>query len=171
MALILGTVLAHAQVKPDSLRMPTNQQGMVEVSEVVLVKGKKADDIFGNALQFIAENYDTPSAVTKLSDRSSGKILVSTFFIVDQNFHIRCTLEIDSKDGKYRYKFKDFTYQVVIEGLDGDLAPKEKIFDPIFPSNNYKNPETYTKLANGTLDKINSLIKNLKRTIDKNDSF
>jgi hypothetical protein len=169
--LVICSVAAYSQVRPDSLRMPINKDGAVEISEVVVVKDKKTSDLFSSALQFVAENYNSPSTVTKLSDKASGKLLISTFFIVNENFHIKCMLEIDVKDGRYKYKFKDFTYQVVIESLTDDLAPKETIFDPVFPNKHYSDPETYTRLANGTLDHIKVLINRLKITMSKTDSF
>ena len=167
---IFITSIAFSQEKADSLRMPS-KDGKVEISEVVIVKGKKSNDLFSNALLFVAENYNSPQNITKLSDRAAGKLLINTNFIVDKYFHIKSILEVDVKDGKYRYVFKDFTYQVVVESLKGDLAPKEQVFDTIFPSKNYKDPNVYTKLANGTLDGINLLITNLKKTMSKNDSF
>ncbi|AMQ00974.1 hypothetical protein AY601_4123 [Pedobacter cryoconitis] len=161
---------SFSQEKPDSLRMPS-KDGRVEISEVIIVNNKKSAELFSDALLFIAENYNSPQTVTRLSDRTSGKLLVNTFFVVSDYFHIKCILELDIKDGKYKYVFKDFTYQVVVESLKGDLAPKAQAFDTVFPSKNYKDPNVYTKLAIGTLDSINLLITNLKKTMSKNDSF
>lgn len=168
--LIFITSLAFSQEKADSLRMPT-KNGKVEISEVVTLKDRKAGELFTNALLFVAEEYYNPQKVTKLSDRVAGKILISTNFAVEKYFQIRCMLELDVKDGKYRYVFKDFTYQVVTNSLTGDLAPKEKVFDTVFPNENYKDPNVYTKLAKGTLDGINLIINSLKKTMSKNDSF
>lgn len=156
--------------KLDSLRMPLNNDGKVEFMEVVELKNSKSNDLFNNAIQFIAENYNSPETVTKLSDRTAGKLIVNTFFIIDKNHHINCVLQIDVKDGRYRYVFRDFTHQVVIPSLTGSLAPPEREFYKVFP-NEYYNIETGTIIGNGTKNKIKSLTDKLKLTMAKKDNF
>lgn len=166
--LVLFPVFAFCQEDERVFNMPSNN-GKVEISEVVEVEGLDANQLFGNALTFVALTYNSPSTVTLMSDRETGKIIVKNYFVYDA-WHINSVLHIDVKDGRYRYSFKDFTYQVVIDGLEGDLAPPVRVFDTSFPSENYKY-EVGSRFGQATIDKIDFLANKLKETMAESNSF
>ncbi len=168
--MLLLPCLVKAQNKLDSLRMPLNNEGRVEFSGIVELKGYKSNDLFNNAIQYVSETFTSPDKVTMLSDRIAGKLIVNAFFTVNTSHHINCVLQIDVKDGKYRYTFRDFTHQVVIPTLTGSLAPPMRDFYTVFPNEFYDIDEG-SRIGNGTKDKIQYLTDRLRTTMAKSNDF
>lgn len=82
------------------------------VDEVVSVNGKKAQDLYLNALAWISDAFSNPNAVIKSKEKELG--IINLKFIVvnggdasDPTSWLDLSLKLQFKDGRYRYTFGD----------------------------------------------------------------
>lgn len=149
--------------------------------EVVPVKNISKNELFKRAKIWYQISFKNPSKVISSEDIQDGILVLNPGFsfigktttgISDEDYG-KCTLTIEFKDGKYRYKFSD------IEVATSSLSPGKfntlNVWKSFAGNINDKGPTTLVDaLINGTTIKINSLINSLKDGMSnssKNDNW
>lgn len=144
-------VNAQTTTKPDVPMDPTS--GKIEYTAVVEVANATKDDMFDRAESWAKSFYKNPTAVIQSKDKLTGKIVAKhgfTIFMTDKKGKkqnaglVNYTLNIDLKDGKYRYSIAKIWWKndgkKPIEGwLDENSVNKERNFDYLTQSNDYLN--------------------------------
>jgi len=117
-------------INPQSLK--------VEYSYIDSVKGISKDQMFSNALEWIALNFKDANSVIKLQDRAAGKIVAKG--MSRQTFTYRSfgndilseysqffTLDLSFKDEKFKITFTDFVAQIDASGSGYTYSPSFEV--------------------------------------------
>jgi hypothetical protein len=112
----LATILAIQSFAQTEL--PLNSAGKIEYTETVRVDSLNGQQLYSRAKQFFANTFVSTRNVTQLSD-DDGKTIVIKYVIpitvVSMGFKqpaiVHVTLNLQTKDGRYRYSFSDFTWE------------------------------------------------------------
>lgn len=169
LALLFAPFLVQGQSnEADSLKypnvlLPKSAEGKLEYSEVVTVADQKSDVLYSNAQQFILDVFEYPKEVIQLSDKESGKIVFKCL-IKTPLHNVRCVGQIDIKDGRYRYTFRDFTSQLNFVKTD-----EPSIFNP--ERSKFESRKSWFGLAYPTDRDIKKLITLLKDRMSKSDKW
>ena len=155
--------------------------GKYEYSEVVFLDSTyKKDMLYKNSKLFFTNAFKSAKDVIQYDDREEGKVIVKGNFSVEgsqsgillpffiEEWKIDFSLEIFSKDGKYRYRLYDFNIL--------RIADNSVIF-PINIDDAYKETQTGItkkldkKLFVEMLDKINGTISSIKSYMSKKSNI
>lgn len=116
----------EAQIKDTiGMNLPI-KDGKIYYEGVVEVAGKTKNQLYASAKNFLLEAFVSSKAVIESEDKEDGNIsgkginpvLLKLNFMYNGNFADEMIIQIDCKDGKYRYRFYDFRLTPV--GFVGD---------------------------------------------------
>ena len=108
--LALTTFTMNAQEKFD---FPLNENGQIIFTEVVPAEGKTKDDLYNNSKMFFVNIYkETQDKLKQNKEASSVSDTQYSFITIKANgsevkLKLFYTIEILSKDGKYKYEIKN----------------------------------------------------------------
>jgi len=114
--------------------IPQNADGKYEYSEVVNVDSVSAEKLYSNAKLFIVDAFKSGKDVTQLNDEIS-KTVAGTGAIkiilkgTTGTQYVSFKINIQCKDGRYKYDFSNFQYDLVYYGEDHffDLEDAKRI--------------------------------------------
>ncbi len=130
-AFILISQISFAQKEKEVTEQTTNAlyaalpkvDGKYEFSEVVQLDSTyKKDMLFKNSKLFFADAFKSAKDVLQYDDRDEGKVIGKGNFVIEggqavfltyatEKWHVNFSLEIFSKDGRYRYRVYDFNIE------------------------------------------------------------
>ncbi|MFI5136777.1 MAG: DUF4468 domain-containing protein [Sphingobacteriales bacterium] len=105
-----------AQVKDTiGLNLPI-VNGTIMHEGIVDVPGKTKNQLFASAKTFLLETFVSAKAVIETEDKEDGvlnckgihQVVLKLNFMYDGSFNDEMIIQINCKDGKYRYRFYDF---------------------------------------------------------------
>ena len=150
-ALCISPFFAICQNKTDTLlngpkvKIPINESGYIEYAGVVkLDSTSKAQTLYKAAKTWFVNNFNSAKSVIQSDDQNNGRLLGRAFVTVHQKGftliedpQVYFYIQIDVKDGKYRYKFYNFVSYIT------------------FMNNTTEQPftQSYDKYLNNSLDK------------------
>lgn len=152
--------------------------GEITYSEVTKVDSVKRQELYVRAHAWVAHSFVSAKDVIQLDDKEAGKIIVKGYFAVSDNvvnptmMDVHCdgtvdfTLEIQTKDERYKYVFSDFSFKLL--GVrEYDLRSSM-----LQTSGNYKNKMNmrWLELRQNTNTTILNIIKSLKEAMAAGDS-
>ena len=112
---------------------PLDEKGEIVYSEVVKVDSAKSSELFVRAHEWFANTFKSAKAVIQLDDKEAGKIVgKGVFDVSDNNNHnsliyvpwigtVDFTVEIQTKDGRYKYVLSNIVYTNTGTGYQEDL--------------------------------------------------
>jgi hypothetical protein len=112
----LFTISVKAQIKDTvGLNLPL-KEGKIYYEGIVEVPGKTKTQLYASAKRFLLESFVSSKAVIESEDKEDGNIsgkginpvILKLNFLYNGNFSDEMIIQIDCKDGKYRYRFYDF---------------------------------------------------------------
>lgn len=120
-----GFAIAFCFIAGMALAMPANTAEPVSLEVVKDIQMSK-NEIYNNAILWLAESFKWSKAVIDLKDREIGTIAANSSVIVKIYFGVSLSakfkMKIDIKENKYRLKFFD----VIIVNDDGTEKPIEQ---------------------------------------------
>ena len=105
--------------KPDSVFIPTNDKGLGEYTEVIIVDSTSKDNLYINALEWVNKTYKSGKSVIQTTDKEGGMIIgkANTQNLVYNNMGIKndggyfsYNISIYCKNNRYKYVFDNITY-------------------------------------------------------------
>ncbi|MCK9203427.1 MAG: DUF4468 domain-containing protein [Bacteroidales bacterium] len=146
--------------------------GIITYTEVVQVPGKTKDEIYFASKTFIATTFRSAKDVIQLDDKENGELIVKGNFKECVGMSMRSwgncdqivsfTLNIQTKDGRFKYKIDNFQHESYARDLGngGDLENEKPACGFIlFSAGKWKD------IKNQTCDKVTQLISELKESI------
>ena len=119
-----GFVIAFCFIAVMGLTMPANTAEPVSLVVVEYIQMSK-NEIYDNAILWLADGFKWSKAVINFKDRETGTIAVNSLADVKIYFGVRLpvkfNIKIDIKENKYRLKYFD----VIIVNDDGSEKPIE----------------------------------------------
>ena len=112
---VLTTLLSFAL----KAQLPTNSDGVVEFTDVVLADSLTKDVLFDNAKRWFVVAFKDAKEVIQLMDKENGEIIGKGVFSYNSSFaygsattkgYINFTVKIIVKDGRYKYLFTHFIH-------------------------------------------------------------
>lgn len=115
--------------------IPKNANGKYEYSEVEKVDSVSAEKLYSNAKLFIVDAFKSGKDVTQMNDDISktvagtGAIKIILRGLTSGEQYVTFKINIQCKDGRYRYDFTNFQYDLVYYGDDHyfDLEDAKRI--------------------------------------------
>jgi hypothetical protein len=119
----------------DAPKFPIDEQsGKIVYTEVVNIDSTSRSELYLRAKTWFVHNFNSANNVIQLDDKESGKLIGNALFDVrlslmsKQNAgFVRFLVEIQVKDGRYKYTFTDFWHEAGTTDIatPGDLTLKE----------------------------------------------
>lgn len=116
--LTFATLFTYAQKDTIGLNLPL-VDGKIIYQSVIELPGRTQIELYKNSKQWFVDYFKSSKDVIQNDDKESGKVigkgiifvyLKTTFF--SQTISDKITIQIDCKDGKYRYKIYDINLTV-----------------------------------------------------------
>ena len=124
----------HAQNKDTiGLNMPF-KDGKLMYEGVIEQPGKSKIDLYNNAKQWFVDYFKSSKDIIQSEDKEQGRIVGKGVILVYANpkfepYKVDVTVQVDSKENKYRYRFYNFSFTQKIISLDGS-NPEYNSFTP-----------------------------------------
>jgi hypothetical protein len=117
--LFLFLIVPNLIYSQDKGKMPTDSLGRVIYTGVVQVPGRTAKQLYYSSKLWISNTFQSSRAVTDLDDPENGRIVckieqpvkVKHVFNSDYNSHVKFTITLLFKDGRFKYSFTDFFHE------------------------------------------------------------
>ncbi|MDW7690407.1 DUF4468 domain-containing protein [Flammeovirgaceae bacterium SG7u.111] len=131
--LLLGCVYNFSQAQ--DFPLPTNETGAIEYTEVVELADFDKERLFKNAKGFcesLVPNKKTRKGSFSEDAEAGTVTITNTFKVLKKSVtkqvsgEIRYDLEIEVKDGKYRYFFKSFAFTPYTRDRYGKFKPMKR---------------------------------------------
>ena len=125
--LLMNLIATSQELGYDDQTKKYTEQDVVEIDSL------SKSELYSKALEWISLNYKSAKDVIQLSNEEMGKIIVKGSFPTDLFFKkgwIRHTMVLQFKDGKFRYRFTNFSYFSPGSGempLEGSMFSKKKV--------------------------------------------
>ncbi|MCB9230782.1 MAG: DUF4468 domain-containing protein [Bacteroidia bacterium] len=158
--IILAPFYAFSQLK--GVDIPVNEETKkVTYSEVIQVESQTKENLFIAALDWATRTFNSGDAAIEYEDKSSGTIAGKGRIPVElkgwaasmTNF-VRFYFKIEVKDGRFRYTFTDFVYEVTGPAPANYPGPIEDIY--------FEKVKVQTqKQAISTMEQIDSKVKEM----------
>lgn len=113
------------------------ENGNVVYTEVVKVDSINKKELYNRAKKWFVLNYKSANAVIQLEDKEDGMIIGKGNFRIkyySRNPTIEHTLQIETRDGRYKYTVSRFIYsdiqndKFIIEKFPKGWAGKKKLY-------------------------------------------
>jgi len=116
--LVLLPALLHSQERKDIILFP-EKDGAVVYEGIVDMPNLPKDQIFNNAVKFVAINAGDSKNVNRVNDKETGQIILKGNLparikkgLVDWSETVNLTLQIDCKDNRYRYRLFNISFDL-----------------------------------------------------------
>lgn len=153
------TLVSFAQIK-DTVGLNLQfKDGKLHYEGVVEIPGKSKDELYKNAKLWFVNYFNNANFVIQLDDPQEGKIVGKGAFRLyfKSLMTFQClnnlTIQIDCKDGKYRYKFYDMVITAPMEYNRTRDIPAEYFVNKL---TGIKPAASYTKSQSEQIVKSNS---------------
>jgi hypothetical protein len=151
--------------------------GKITYSEIIKVDSVNNQKLYLRANVWFVHSFVSAKNVIQLNDKESGKIIgKGTFEVTDNNNHnsmvylpivgtVDFTVEIQTKDERYKYVFSDFSYKV-----NGD-AEKNLKSSSVFKSGMFQKrlDIQWADIKQNTNMTILNMIESLKKSMGTKD--
>jgi hypothetical protein len=105
------------------------ETGKITYSEIIKVDSINSQELYLRAKVWFVHSFVSAKNVIQLDDKESGKIIgkglfdVKSSIVKSQNVgYVEFTIEIQVKDGRYKYTFSDISHK---SGTSGILTPED----------------------------------------------
>lgn len=96
---------------------PINQNGDIEYTDVITADGYSKDDLYIQARSWMAKNFKNANEVIQMDDKEAGRIIGKGVVMLSNASTfgwINYTLEIQLKDGRYKYSISNVRHELPI---------------------------------------------------------
>lgn len=169
---ILSTIAANLFSQENIFPIDSNT-GKITYSEVIKIDSANSQELYVLANAWFAHSFVSAQNVIQLDDKEAGKIIGKGYFEVSDNVinptmmtvHISgtvsFTIEVQTKDERYKYIFTDFVFRLLGQ-QENDLRSST-----LSTSGTYKNKMNmrWFELRQNTDGKILNIIDNLKQAM------
>lgn len=154
-----------------------NITGKITFSEIIRVDSVNSQKLYLRANEWFVHSFVSAKNVIQLNDKEAGKIIgKGTFQVSDNNNHnsmvyvpiigtINFTVEIQTKDERYKYIFSDFSYKLN-EGGEKDLKSSSVFKSGMFQK---RLDIQWADIRQNTNLTILNIIKSLKKSMGTKD--
>ena len=107
--------------------LKTNDNGVVEYSQVIQVEASTQKDLYKKAKKWFVNTFKDAKEVIQTEDEDG--IIGKGSFHLDKTFTtpegwVKFTLEVQFKEGRYKYTFNDFYFDAIPSDFSGQLGPE-----------------------------------------------
>jgi hypothetical protein len=175
-AMLVLTLTSFSQTQQINI-FPLNENGEIVYSGVVNVDSVNSKELYVRAHTWFANTFKSAQSVIQLDDKEAGKIIGKGFIQVITPIKPKAkniligdvyfTLEIQTKDGKYKYDFTNFSYK-------NDISDDKYDFKSSSVMKNFIYQERFDMWwQNAKIDTnadVLILIENLNKAMNTNNS-
>jgi len=160
---------------------PLDEKGEIVYSEVVKVDSIKSNELYVRAHEWFANTFKSAKAVIQLDDKEAGKIIGKGDIEADIINHqtglmkysvgglIYFTVEIQTKDGKYKYSFSNLIRKNENDyEIDFMTIPASTPMPGLYPKQLDRDRKFYSDVRNDMNKKILNIIDGLKKSMNTN---
>lgn len=167
LTLIATLLVAGSCAAQDFSRLIKSEKtGLVTITKIVEIDGQSKEDIYGKAKLWISKTYNNAQKVIQLDDKDGGVIVIKGIFEVSPAY-VHYTFTIKIKDGKMKLDTDNIYSDSSSNNPNYGWGTAEEWTEG--KANGYKQPKGSLKrlsdIANGTVDKIDSLYGSLEQAI------
>ena len=155
----LISVFAKAQTKENVTKI----DGIITISEVVVVENTTADEIYNSVLLWVNSTYNSPKTVIQNQDKELGLVTIKAKKDEGLGLGIEYRLSIQAKDGRYKYTLNNIMRRIEPNSVSAgivDDAPLERMVI----ENRIEDWQGWT------LDIFRELISSLKKSVASTDN-
>lgn len=146
--------------------LPTNETGSIVFTEVISVDSINKNELFRRAKIFFVEYYKSANHVIQLEDsenatligKASSSFAVSAGMGIYSTLHLKYTLKIQAKEGRYKYEI----YDLIFSGTYGDVPAENSFDEKLYYKKKNKPNKFYKQYLDNTLETTANLIASLK---------
>ena len=118
---ILCFILIPLQSLMSQEIFPRDENGNIIYTDVISIDSVNSKDLYNRAHTWFANNFNSAKSVIQLEDKEVGKIIGKGYFVagIEKSsagvfktpimVSVHFTVDIQTKDGRYKYLFTDFT--------------------------------------------------------------
>ena len=159
--------------------LPKDENGNLNFNEVIQIDNTKKDELYIRSKQFFVDTFKSANDVIQMDDKEAGVVIgkgYNDIYIkimgVNNAVQMWYTIKIQSKEGRYKYEIYDIYFKIYPSQYGGSTEATTIRAEETFDRKKYykKNgdpkdiPEKY-KIE--TVNKVNSLVKDIKVTMMK----
>ncbi len=173
---LLVPICCFSQQDTIGLNLPLIE-GKVVYESVVLAPDKSSAELYKNAKQWFVDYFNSSKAVIQSEDKSEGRIAGKGIVVVDWKtsgiivkYNNRLTIQLDVKEGRYRYRFYDMILSTEAVDLNGFGHLKAREFTPEDLIGNLTGAKNKVLTKSGsrkTLEAINQKVKTMAESLNK----
>ena len=134
--------------------------GEIIYTSVVNVDSTKSNELYVRANEWFVNTFKSAKDVIQLSDKEAGKIIGKGVFSTGL-FTIHFTVEIQTKDGKYKYAFSNF----ICKSMEGSH------YENTCNLEEWLNSKKIRKIDENINANVLNLIADLKKAMVVNDKW
>ena len=178
--LILGYALTAGTLSGQSDILPIDEKtGQITYSDVVQADDIGKDVLYARAKEWFALSFKSAQNVIQLDDNENGKLIGKASFGVDITTlakvnagYVLFTVEIQVKDGRYKYIFSDFWHEAGTSSVatPGDLR-QEKPKGGLMTMGRKNWNSIKSQTNENALAMIRSLEETMTSTSDSDDDW
>lgn len=168
--LILTTaIIVIASITSIAQLLPVDPESkLITYSEVVQIDNVSKDELYSRANEWFAKYYKSANAVLQMNNQENGKLVgkpLTTVFVTAlgreyEIGHVKYTITISCKDGRYKYEITDFMHDAgAIQ--TGSVGPLEKEKTGMLSPNN----KQWHQIKENTNEKMLALIADMKKSM------
>jgi len=105
---ITFSISSYAQHDTVGLHIPIKDSKIV-YEGVIEVPERAKQELLNNAKQWFVDYFKDSKNVIQNEDKDQGRIVGKGIILIELNTYDKITIQIDCKDGKYRYRIYDMT--------------------------------------------------------------
>jgi len=125
------TSFSQAEKTTTANNFPLNEKGEVVYTEIVKSDSTNYKELYVRAHVWFANTFNSAQNVVQLDDKDAGHIIGKGVFEFDETVMVvwvNFTIEIQTKDGKYKYTLSNFLYKGYrLEEITFDPSDIQKI--------------------------------------------
>lgn len=147
--------------------------GKIRYSDVINVENASSNELYLRAKAWFAHSFNSAQNVIQFDDKESGKIIGKGLFSVrtvtlgsHDAGNIKFTIEIQVKDGKYKYIITDIWHE---PGSSSIVSPGDLTLEKPGGGIMTMGMQNWKGIKSQTDNKINNLIDSLKIAMSKKD--
>lgn len=183
-ALLIIPIFGFAQKDTIGLNLPM-KEGKIVFENVIEIPNKSKMDLYNNAKQWFVDYFRSSKDVIQNEDKDQGRIIgkgiifIKLKALVTQTYDDKITIQIDCKDGKYRYRIYDMigTVPAQYNSLVGHISASDFTGEELIGKLTGTGKAQFTKnqcrkLLESINNETHSTIASLQKAMnEKTDSF
>jgi hypothetical protein len=175
---ITVSISSYAQIDTVGLHIPIKDNRVV-YEQVIEIPERTKPELLNNAKQWFVDFFKDSKNVIQNEDKNQGRIVGIGYIFNQEKIYDKLTIQIDCKNGKYRYKIYDMTgiipahYNVWVGNVrESDFTPEELINKITDDVNAPFSKNKCRKLLEAINEETTSTIESLKKAMAaKPDDF